>query len=239
MVKNTKETFINECGETWTFEYIKEHNIGIATSNDFLIEGLKIPIVNGINPLLVLNKEEKVWLKNMWDKHSIKEDYSCETTDITTFLTNQKCPICSKVKDEFENHHAVAASEGGSDDVVNILSICKTCHSVITNGCLNESVSGEVAAVYFLQMVHGIDHFYMNPKNNKRYPDREDYLYDIRPEFLKIKETYEKANDKRKQSMRNYLKQSSEFRYIFHRAMFNGYKFDEKYLKWAKLDELI
>lgn len=46
------------------------------------------------------------------------------------------CPICLKHRQIFERHHVIWKNDfdGGSNDPVNLLDICKTCHAILTHG---------------------------------------------------------------------------------------------------------
>lgn len=57
------ETFTNEYGETWWFNYDNKNDMGILWGNDDLIEGKNFYIFNGICPELILSNEEKIGLK--------------------------------------------------------------------------------------------------------------------------------------------------------------------------------
>jgi hypothetical protein len=68
------------------------------------------------------------------------------------------CPICLKERKHFEKHHVIWKNnvDGGSNDPVNLLNICKTCHAILTFG---ESESGwyDMACVAYQQMVYGLN----------------------------------------------------------------------------------
>lgn len=57
------------------------------------------------------------------------------------------CPICNKKRNpgEFERHHVIWRKDGGSNDPVNLLDICKTCHAIITRGCIEDRIPRETA----------------------------------------------------------------------------------------------
>lgn len=46
------------------------------------------------------------------------------------------CPICLKYREAFEEHHVIWKNDhdGGSNDFINLLDICKTCHAILTFG---------------------------------------------------------------------------------------------------------
>ena len=64
-----------------------------------------------------------------------------------------ECPICQQERkgEEFEFHHVVGRVAGGSNDPVNLLSICNTCHAILTRGC-NEDANPRLLACFFRQL---------------------------------------------------------------------------------------
>lgn len=65
------ETFTNEFGETWWFDYDKEKDMGILWGDDSLIVGEKFYVIDGVCNRLVLDREERDWLRTVWEKYSI------------------------------------------------------------------------------------------------------------------------------------------------------------------------
>lgn len=70
-----------------------------------------------------------------------------------------KCPVCQREQksNEFEVHHVVARVHGGSNDPVNLLSICCTCHSIITRGCREDMTLRDSACFYHQLGRYGLD----------------------------------------------------------------------------------
>lgn len=64
-----------------------------------------------------------------------------------------ECPICKRDRksNEFEVHHVVGRAAGGSNDPVNLLSICNTCHAIVTRGC-DEDANPRLLACFFHQL---------------------------------------------------------------------------------------
>ena len=221
-VKN-KETFTNEYGETWWFKYDEENDVGILTGDDNLIENETFYIFNGICPLLILNQSEENWLKETWKKYSVDKgiylDNSIETKikKQGIFLTNNICPLCLKKKESFEGHHCIPASEGGSDDNVNILYICKSCHTIITNGCAEDISVRSKCAICHQISIFGINFFLMNPLNNKRYKNEDMGLYENRPEYKQIIDYYNKLEKEGKTQFNVSLKQKMLYFYKYYR----------------------
>jgi hypothetical protein len=64
------ETFTNEYGEHWWFIYDTNENIGILQGDDYLIKGKTFYVIDGVCPSLILDKDEKDWLRSTWNKYS-------------------------------------------------------------------------------------------------------------------------------------------------------------------------
>lgn len=227
-MKKYLETFTNEYGEKWWFNYDKENDMGIIESNDFLIKGEKYYVFDGECIDLILNKKEKEWLTNVWNKYSNKiNDYLNKETEFIHinnggYLTNNYCPICLKQRENFEGHHCIPSSEGGSDDSVNILYICNSCHALITNGCNEDSKTRFDCAIYHQISKFGIDFYKMNPFNNKRYKNINTQLYKIRPYIKEIIDWYDKLNKKDKEIANKKVKKICLYKYKYYRAIING-----------------
>ena len=213
------ETFTNEYGEKWFFTYDAKNEIGILTGDDSLIVGQIFYVLDGICPSLILDRAEREWLKEIWNKYSIHNVHDTEIkyNNKGTYLTNNYCPICLNQKDSFEYHHCIPASEGGSDDYVNILCICNSCHSLITNGCEEERYARHMSAINHQLSIHGIEFILMNPTNNKRYKNKDMGLYKHRPNFKEIIELYSQLNENEKSNFNKALKKESLYWYKYFR----------------------
>jgi hypothetical protein len=64
------ETFTNEYGEQWQLIYDTNTNIGLLTGSD--VDWKTYYVVDGNCHQLILNKDEKEWLKKSWDNYSTK-----------------------------------------------------------------------------------------------------------------------------------------------------------------------
>lgn len=218
-----KETFKNEHGEQWWFDYIPENNMGILWGNDNLILGDKFYIFDGICPTLVLSNEEKDWLTSVWIKYSNNTIYLHNKVDVksdkyATYLTNDICPICLEEKDYFEDHHCILASKGGSDDITNMLRICGSCHALITNGNLKECKPRYLASIFHQQMLYGIEFYKMKYWNNKRF-DGKINVYKTYPHMRKVVNTYCEMDTKNKLSIDKQIKELSSYHYQYNRSI--------------------
>lgn len=222
MIEPYMETFTNEYGERWWFNYDVENDMGILWGDDFSYK--KLYVFDGICIELILNEDEINWLNKVWKKYSNSKDvYLDLNTQVhitnSTYLEDNYCPICLQQKTEFEDHHCIPASEGGSDDVVNILHICNSCHSLITKGCVEDSFLRHMTAIHHQKYLYGINFFKMNPSNNKRYKNRNNYLYKLRPVFKDIINYYENLSNERKEKYNDKIKKDSLYYYKYYRSI--------------------
>jgi len=208
--------------DVWTYEFNEETNLSVIYGHDMM--NIKFPVFAGRTDFY-LNSSESEWLMNTWNKYNYKTIYNN--------VKNNICPICNEATDCFEYHHAIPASEGGSDDDVNMVGMCERCHSIITKArygdadIINEIVFG------YLFMTHGINFFLMNPDNNKRYPKRSSYLYELRPDILEIKTHIESKDDNKK--LDDYYRTSGEFMYTKNQALLMDKTiFDKTYLDYLE-----
>ena len=221
------ESFTNDCDETWWFNYNNKNNMGMLWGNDNLIEGKIFYIFNGICPELILDTNEKDWIRNIWNKYSkYKNTYLNFPTEIkyknNTYLTNNYCPICLKQHKEFEGHHCIPASLGGSDDYVNMLIICNSCHSLITNGCEEDRNARFLCAINHQISIYGIDFYKMNPLNNKRFKNKDIGLYKNYPYIKNILNYYDQLDDNGKIIYNNNIKTYALYYYKYYRSIINN-----------------
>jgi len=214
-------TFKNSYGEDWWFDYNEENDMGILWGVD--VDYKHFYVFDGICSRLIFDPEEKEWLKTVWNTYSKNKNIYLNDTEIQhnnkyTYLTKNYCPICLQQKNTFENHHCVPSSEGGSDDYVNRLIICNSCHSLITNGCYEDRYPRFLTAVYHQSYVYGIDFYTMNPKNNKRYK-KDTGLYKQRPFIKKMIETYNELDVNEQIDFNKKIKQESLYYYKYFRSI--------------------
>jgi hypothetical protein len=60
-------------------------------------------------------------------------------------MSKKPCPVCLREREEFEKHHVLPRSKGGSNHPQNILPICSTCHAIITRGCTEDMAPRYIA----------------------------------------------------------------------------------------------
>jgi hypothetical protein len=216
------ETFTNKDHNYWYFNYDEINDMGILNGND--IKEKTYYIFDGICPLLVLEKKEKQWIEKMWHIHSkyknayLNIDTKIETNNEITYLTNNYCPICLMQKTEFENHHCIEASKGGSDDYVNRLGICKSCHSIINNGSTKDKKPRIEASINHQIYLYGIEFYKMNPLNNKRFKNKDMGLYENYSRIENVLEYYNGVNDKEKMEYNDIIKRYALYQYKYNRS---------------------
>jgi len=209
----------------WLFNYNKENNMGILWNNDDLFK--KYYIFDGIySPELKLDNETINWIKNIWNKYGkyTKNIYSLFTKsnikDGFTYLYRNICPICSEKKKDFEIHHCIPASEGGSDDCVNMLKICKDCHSLITNDRDGREGNSRFSTAIFHQIyLFGIEFYKMNPLNNKRYENIDKGLYVNYPFIKEVNEHIKILNEFEQNEFDDILKMNALYYYKYYRSI--------------------
>jgi hypothetical protein len=197
--------------------------MGILWGND--VDYNKYYVFNGICPLLILNKNEINWLNKVWDKYIkpkniyLDLNIKIQTKYNIVYLENDYCPICLNKKTKFEHHHCIPSSEGGSDDIVNILRICNSCHSIITNGCPEDVLPKYLTAIYHQIYLFGINFYKMNPLNNKRFKYRDMGLYENRPMFKEIINHYDNLNQEEQINFNKKIKEQALYYYKYYRSI--------------------
>ena len=68
------------------------------------------------------------------------------------------CPICLEQREYFESHHVIWKNDydGGSNDPINLLDICLTCHAILTYG-ESESIWYDRACVGHQWATYGLN----------------------------------------------------------------------------------
>ena len=68
-------------------------------------------------------------------------------------LTNDTCALCLERKQQFEIHHCIWKSDGGTRSPLNLLKVCKSCHALISFGDI-EDVEPRDQAAFMQQLEH-------------------------------------------------------------------------------------
>ena len=77
-------------------------------------------------------------------------------TKAETPAREKRCPLCQKLKIDFEVHHVIWKTDGGTNAPVNLLEICKSCHTTINNGDRRDAASLEIKCVFHQLCEHGL-----------------------------------------------------------------------------------
>lgn len=220
------EKFTNEYGEDFFFDYNSQNDMGIIWGDDI---GVDLYVFDGKCPPIILNMAEKEWLQKSWNRHSNKSglylnnSITLKSNKKYYYLSDNYCPICLSKQDRFEDHHCIPACEGGSDDNVNLLHICASCHLLITSGCQNDSRYRNLTAIYHQIANCGIDFYKMNPLNNKRYENKDMGLYKYRPYIEDTLNHYNNLEyELSREDFNNRLKEESIYFYKYYRSLVRG-----------------
>src|SRR3972149_4693578 len=66
------------------------------------------------------------------------------------------CKICHQVREDFDGHHVVPRGYGGKNSYLNVLRICKTCHSIISFGNNDDAYVRQMACIALQQARFGL-----------------------------------------------------------------------------------
>lgn len=171
-----ESSFTNRYGDEWSFSFNTNTNLASVKGSDVGWESY--PVIEGVAYGLVMDGEEKTWLLSVWMSAAADRPVSGLYRDMPTdfvagtsysYLTNDYCPICLSQKLDFEIHHCIWASDGGSDTPSNLLRTCNSCHAVITRGSEEERVPKNLAALHHQVMHYGFALFReaIRPETNK------------------------------------------------------------------------
>lgn len=86
------------------------------------------------------------------------------------------CPLCQKEKTVFEAHHVIWQMDGGTDDPVNLLKVCKTCHQTINYGDPVDSDELQRRCVFHQLTAHGLSFILKSGLLSSNHPLKEKML---------------------------------------------------------------
>lgn len=96
------------------------------------------------------------------------------------------CPICLEQRTEFQRHHVIWSCEGGTDEAINLLDICKSCHALLTFGSSADSIPREYAAIGHQMLSFGIA--FIDKSGSKYWQEKvikaREGIEDIDEEFI-------------------------------------------------------
>lgn len=96
------------------------------------------------------------------------------------------CPLCLEERREYDRHHVIWRCDGGTNDPVNLLDICKTCHAVLTYGNSDDARQRDLACLYYQWAQFGLAFAEKSGLCSETYAERypEDWAY-FKPDNLR------------------------------------------------------
>ncbi len=95
------------------------------------IDGKYIHTLDELNsiPYVIITEEEYDALKNNCKPKCVKRNVSSLTKKIVASNQSWKCGICNDVMDyAYEVDHHIPLFKGGSNEVSNLIALCRNCH---------------------------------------------------------------------------------------------------------------
>jgi hypothetical protein len=239
-MRNYLSEYTNEYGEDWIFEYDYVNHRGVVRGSD--VEWKNYPVVEGRPIDLILNLEEIEWLKSAWDAATtvltssgiyLGLDTEFEQDSRSCGLTNGYCPICLKIKREFECHHCVWSSQGGTNDYFNLLRICNTCHAIITRGSQEDRMPMSLAAFYHQMMYFGMRFIPRASPRTGKHKDRN--FLEFFPFWKNMLSCYDRASREQQAVLDETLMEAARVYYQYFRDMsfskWSWEKFDDEWVE--------
>ena len=85
-------------------------------------------------PYVIITEEEYDELKNNCKPKCVKRNVSSLTKKIIASNQSWKCGICNEIMDyAYEVDHHIPLFKGGSNDVSNLIALCRNCHGKKTS----------------------------------------------------------------------------------------------------------
>lgn len=131
------------------------------------------------------------------------------------YLTSDYCPLCLKPKKDFEYHHCIWSSDGGTDDSSNLLKLCNTCHAILTRGCTDERVPKDLAAHHHQMIYFGLNFIPRNPVEKGRHRGRS-YL-ENHPEIYNVLQEFDLMPKQKQKRWNQHWKSISRIAYQYYR----------------------
>jgi len=80
-------------------------------------------------PYIIITEEEYDALKNNCKPKCVKRNVSSLTKKIIASNQSWKCGVCNEIMDyAYEVDHHIPLFKGGSNDVSNLIALCRNCH---------------------------------------------------------------------------------------------------------------
>lgn len=196
-----RSEYVSELGDKWQLQVDQEEGIALLSGSD-IPNDLRVPVIEGIAINLVLDRGEQEWLRMAWsegaEQRAVFELYHGLDTEFVVgtrycHLSNDHCPICLERKKQFQIHHCIWESDGGTSSPLNLLKVCNSCHALMSFGDVEDVELRDQAA-----FMHQLAHFGMpfvaeqTPSGTKQ--GKRTFL-DIRPKMRELMKSYLAAGD--------------------------------------------
>lgn len=213
--------FKSKYGDEWVFEYDPSEDKAIVRGSDIGWESY--PVIEGVAFQLNMSLDEEEWLLESWSRLVTErsgnplygwKNTELETRDGVCQLTNGFCPICLEQKIEYQNHHCLWRSRGGSDATNNLLRICGSCHALVHWGSVEDRAPKSQACLYHQFMHFGVEVLVDSYRERGASKLKEHY-----PQFVRVACTYTSLDSATREREAEIVKQHSRLCYIFYRDM--------------------
>jgi hypothetical protein len=213
---------------TWVFSVDAKNRRGFLTGND--VDWHEYPVIDGVAFDLVLSEEESAWLLSQWTEATVNlrgsRLYGGLDTELhlgpkCCYLGDDYCPICLRKKAQFHIHHCIATSEGGLDEIQNLLRVCRSCHALITSGGVEDSVPRYMAAFYHQLAQFGVKFFPRRQRERGRSAGAS--FFEHYPEFIQVTVNFDtRLSEQQKAHADSMTRNMARVQYIYFRDMARG-----------------
>jgi hypothetical protein len=218
-----RSEYVNELGDEWQLEIDQEAGIALLTGSD-ISDDLRVPVIEGIAIYIGLGQDEQAWLTAAWsegtEQHAVFGLYRGLDTEFVIgskycHLTNDFCPICLKRKKQFEIHHCIWKSDGGTRSPLNLLKVCNTCHALMSFGDVDDVETRDQAA-----FMHQLTHFGMRlvaEQVPSGVEQSERTFLGVRPKMRELVRSYLVADEADRELVDRMIPPLARAYYQYHR----------------------
>lgn len=193
--------YISQLGDKWQLEIDQEAGVALLLGSD-ISDDLRVPVIEGIAINIGPGPDEQAWLSAAWseaaEQRAVFGPYRGLDTEFAVgsrycHLTNDFCPICLERKQQFEIHHCIWKSDGGTRSPLNLLKVCKSCHALMSFGDI-EDVEPRDHAAFMHQLAHfGMRFVAEQAPSGARQIERT--FLEVRPMMRELVQSYLAADD--------------------------------------------
>lgn len=218
-----RSEYTSELGDKWTLELDQETGVALLTGSD-ISDDLRVPVIEGATIGISLDPGEQAWLSTAWSEgagqRAVFELYRGLDTEFVIGskhcrLTNDFCPICLKRKKQFEIHHCIWKSDGGTRSPLNLLKICKSCHVVMTFGDVEDMEIRDHAA-FMHQLAHFGMRFVAEQAPSGAEQSKRTFL-EARPKMRKLVQSYLVADEADRELAERMIPPMARAQYQYYR----------------------